>query len=312
MPYYHISAMPDQVIEYLNCRPGRIYADCTLGGCGHAGMILKNILPDGLLIGIDQDKDAMKNAKEYLKPYESNIHLVHDNFVNLPAILSKLEIKRLDGILLDLGLSFHQLQASGRGFSFMKDEPLDMRMNIDSKIMAKDIINNKSEHELKQIFKKFGEERRAGRIAWKIVKIRAKEKIRSSKHLARIITEAIPGKARYNQKIHPATRVFMALRIAVNNELDRLKSFMKFVPGCLNPGGRLCVLSFHSLEDRIVKKQMKTLEKGCTCPPQFPSCTCGKKPVVRILTKKVKRPSEEEIQNNPMARSTKLRAMEKL
>ena len=285
-----------------------------------AQVILGNKIED-LLKAIDveygilrcaEDIDAMENAKELLKPYESNIRLIHDNFVNFPAILSRLDIEKVDGILLDLGLSLHHLEASGRGFSFMKDEPLDMRMNVDSVIKAEDIINDKNENELKQIFKEFGEERRAGRIARKIVKIRKKGKIRSSKHLARIITEAVPGKARYNQKIHPATRVFMALRIAVNNELDRLKSFMEFVPGCLNPGGRLCVLSFHSLEDRIVKKHMKALEKGCTCPPQFPLCACGKKPAVRILTRKVKRPSEEEIQSNSMASSTKLRAMEKL
>ncbi|UCH20145.1 MAG: 16S rRNA (cytosine(1402)-N(4))-methyltransferase RsmH [Deltaproteobacteria bacterium] len=311
MPYFHIPIMLAEVVHYLNCRPGKTYIDCTLGGAGHARTICDKILPRGILIGIDQDKDAIRNAKRSLKSYEPNVYLVHDNFINLPEIISQYHIRAADGILLDLGLSLHQLESSNRGFSFRKDEPLDMRMNTDKKLKAADIVNAESEENLKKIFKDYGEERWSRRIARKIVQIRKHEKIFSSRQLASIVCNAVPKEA-FKQKIHPATRVFMALRIAVNRELDNLESFMPSALACLNPGGRLCVLSFHSLEDRIVKKQMKAWEKGCTCPPDFPDCVCGQKPLVRILTKKVVRPKEKEIEINPMARSTKLRAAEKL
>jgi 16S rRNA (cytosine1402-N4)-methyltransferase len=311
MPYFHIPVMLAEVVHYLDCRPGKTYIDCTLGGAGHARTICDKILPDGILVGIDQDKDAIRNAKRLLKSYEANVYLVHDNFINLPEIISQYHITAADGILLDLGLSLHQLESSNRGFSFRKEEPLDMRMNTDNKLKAADIVNSESEENLKKIFKDYGEERWSRRIARKIVQIRKHEKILSSRQLATIVCNAVPQEA-FKQKIHPATRVFMALRIAVNRELENLESFMQSAVGCLNPGGRLCVLSFHSLEDRIVKKQMKAWEKGCTCPPDFPDCVCGQKPLVRILTKKVVRPKEKEIEINPMARSTKLRAMEKL
>ncbi len=311
MPCFHIPVMLAEVVHYLACRPGNVYIDCTLGGAGHASAICDKILPHGILIGIDQDKDAIRNAQGSLKAYRQNVYLVHDNFVNLPAILSLYHIAAADGILLDLGLSLHQLESSGRGFSFSKDESLDMRMNTDNKLKAADIVNSESMEGLKKIFKNFGEERWSRRIAQKIVQKRRFEKIRSSRQLANIVGDAVPREA-FHQKIHPATRVFMALRIAVNRELEHLKAFMKFAAVYLNPGGRLCVLSFHSLEDRIVKKQMKVWEKGCTCPPDFPACVCGRKPLVRILTKKVVKPKKKEIEINPMARSTKLRAAEKL
>ena len=312
MQYNHIPAMPVEVAAYLNCRPGKIYVDCTLGGCGHAMEICRKIVPDGLLIGIDQDMDAIKNAEEKLKPYESSVRLFNDNFINLKTILSHLNITSADGILLDLGLSLYQLESSGRGFSFKRNEPLDMRMNIQSNITAEEIINKSSEENLRKIFSDYGEERRAKQIARKIVKIRNDKPIKTSAQLAGIVVgPAKKGKSAY-QKIHPATRVFMALRIAVNRELERLESFMENVVDYLNPGGRLCVLSFHSLEDRIVKHRIKALEKGCICPPQFPKCVCNKKSVLRSLTKKVIRPTKEEILKNPMARSTRLRAAEKL
>jgi 16S rRNA (cytosine1402-N4)-methyltransferase len=286
--------------------------DCTLGGCGHAMEICRKIVPDGLLIGIDQDMDAIKNAEEKLKPYESSVRLFNDNFINLKTILSHLNITSADGILLDLGLSLYQLESSGRGFSFKRNEPLDMRMNIQLGITAEEIINKSSEESLRKIFTDYGEERRAKQIARKIVKIRNDKPIKTSAQLAGIVVgPAKKGKSAY-QKIHPATRVFMALRIAVNRELERLESFMENVVDYLNPGGRLCVLSFHSLEDRIVKHRIKALEKGCICPPQFPKCVCNKKSVLRSLTKKVIRPAKEEILKNPMARSTRLRAAEKL
>lgn len=310
MSYRHIPVMLSEIIYYLNCKPGKIYVDCTLGGSGHAKAICEKIVPGGLLIGIDQDKDAIRNAKKVLKPYWSNIRLFHDNFINLSAILSQLNIAAVDGILLDLGISLHQLESSGRGFSFKKDEPLDMRMNTESSIKAEDLINRAEEKNLVRIFKEYGEERWARRIARRIVESRRDKRIGSSKELAQIVCRAVPKRAA--QRIHPATRVFMALRIAVNKELERLDLFMKNAADFLNPKGRLCVLSFHSLEDRIVKHRIKALEKGCICPPDFPECVCSKKRIVSALTRKVLRPTEEEIAINPMARSAKLRAIEKI
>jgi 16S rRNA (cytosine1402-N4)-methyltransferase len=312
VPFKHIPVMLPQVISYLNCTPGRIYVDCTLGGSGHARAICEKIIPGGIFIGIDQDIDAVRNAKKVLTPLKLTIHLFHDNFIYLPELLQQLKIDAVDGILLDLGISLHQLESSGRGFSFNKDEPLDMRMNITSGITAEDLINSMEEKNLKKIFYNFGEERWAGQIAKRIVTQRQRKPIRSSKELAQIVCDAVPKKVSYKQKIHPATRTFMALRIAVNRELEMLDAFMKNVADLLNPNGRLCVLSFHSLEDRIVKHRMKALEKGCICPPGLPECVCNKKSLVRILTKKVVRPTKEEVANNPMARSAKLRAVEKI
>jgi 16S rRNA (cytosine1402-N4)-methyltransferase len=254
----------------------------------------------------------VSNAETVLKDYSSIIHLFHGNFIRLPEFLTQLKIDAIDGILLDLGLSQHHIENSGRGFSFSKDEPLDMRMDIQSQPTAEKLVNTLPQAELHRIFKEYGEERRANQIARKIIKIRQDKKISSSKQLAQIVLNAVPAKAGPRQKIHPATRVFMALRIAVNQELERLESFLDQVVDLINPGGRLCVLAFHSLEDRIVKHRFKALEKGCTCAPQLPQCVCGKEPQVRILTKKVVRPTAEEIAANPMARSTRLRAAEKL
>ena len=304
--------MLNEVVNYLNCRPGNVYVDGTLGGCGHARAICEKIIPGGTLIGIDQDIDAVSNAETVLKDYSSNIHLFHGNFIRLPEFLEQLEIDSVDGILLDLGLSQHQIENSGRGFSFRKDEPLDMRMDIQSRQTAQELVNDLSQQELQELFRKYGEERRAKQIVKNIAGIRRREKIRTSKQLAQIIIDSIPAKASSQQKIHPATRVFMALRIAVNRELERLETFLEHAVDLLNPGGRLCVLSFHSLEDRIVKQRFKDLEKGCICPPKLPQCVCGQQPQLRILTKKVVRPTAEEIAANPMARSTRLRAAEKL
>lgn len=307
MAYRHIPVMLNEAIHYLNCRPGKTYTDCTLGGSGHARAICERILPDGLLIGIDQDKDAIANAHEALQSYSSNIHLFHGNFKNLPRYLAQINIDAVDGILLDLGLSLHQLESSGRGFSFQKDEPLDMRMDKRTATRAADLINDSTEDALRKMFKDLGEERWSKQIARRIVKRRRQEKILTSRQLAQIVSEAIPRR-KAETRIHPATRVFMALRIAVNRELEVLGHFMAGVADWLNPAGRLCVLSFHSLEDRIVKQQIKTMEKGCICPPKVPVCGCGKKPVMRSLTKKVLRPTEDEVARNPMARSTRLRA----
>lgn len=312
MAYRHIPVMLNEAIHYLNCRPGKTYTDCTLGGSGHAKAICERIQPDGLLIGIDQDIDAITNAQKALQPYSSNIRLFHGNFQNLPQFLAQVKINAIDGILLDLGLSQHQLENSGRGFSFQRDEPLDMRMDRRSATHAGDLINNLAEDALRKIFKTLGEERWSKQIARSIVKKRRQKKIQTSRQLAQIVSAAVPRRKTATQRIHPATRVFMALRIAVNRELEVLSSFMAGVADWLNPEGRLCVLSFHSLEDRIVKQHIKAMEKGCICPPKLPECVCGKKPVMRSLTKKVVRPGADEVANNPMARSTRLRAAEKL
>ncbi|MCP4107019.1 MAG: 16S rRNA (cytosine(1402)-N(4))-methyltransferase RsmH [Desulfobacteraceae bacterium] len=317
MPYKHIPVMLNEVVHYMNCKPGNICVDCTLGGSGHSRAVLEKIMPDGLLIGIDQDINAIKNAQEILKPYASNIRLFHGNYANLPEFLSELDIHAVDGILLDLGISLDQLESSGRGFSFKRDEPLDMRMNVEWDIKAGDLVNGMEEQKLANVFREYGEERWAKRIARNIAKARKHKKISSSKELAQIVVDSVPAKASARQKIHPATRVFMALRIAVNKELENLTLFMKKIiskDNCaiLNSKGRLCVLSFHSLEDRIVKHHIKAMEKGCDCPPEIPRCICNKKKVVQNLTRKVQRPSDREIAVNPMARSTKLRAAEKL
>ena len=312
MIYRHIPVMLSEIIEYLNCKPGKCYVDCTVGGAGHSRAILEKIKPDGLLIGIDQDADAIQNAVQVLKPYASNVRLIHDNYVNLPNILSQLNICKVDGIIADLGLSFNQIENSGRGFSFLKSEPLDMRMDAASGVTAADIINNETAESLERIFKSYGEERWAKKIARRIVTVRTGQRIRTSTDLSEIVCGAIPNRSMHKRRKHPATKVFMALRIAVNNELEVLESFIAGAADLLNPGGRICFLSFHSLEDRIVKRQFKDLEGKCTCPPDFPKCVCKKKQIVRILTRKVVRPTEEEVNINPMARSACLRAAEKL
>ncbi|MDM8522021.1 16S rRNA (cytosine(1402)-N(4))-methyltransferase RsmH [Desulfococcaceae bacterium HSG8] len=311
--YHHIPVMLQEVIDYLDCKSGMVYADCTLGGAGHTRAILERITPDGMVIGMDQDKDSVANAEAILKPYSRNVRIFHSNFIYLSDILSQLNIQSVDGILLDLGLSLHQLESGGRGFSFKRDESLDMRMDIGSDTTAGDLVNDLGQDQLEKIFKEYGEERWARRIARRIAEVRKHRRIASSRQLSQIICDAIPRKA-YPKKIHPATRVFMALRIAVNKELERLDSFMQKSADLLKPGGRICVLSFHSLEDRIVKHRMKEMEKECICPRSraMPICTCNKESVIRILTKKPRQPTAEEIAVNPMARSTKLRAAERL
>lgn len=310
--YRHVSAMPEEVLEYLACKPGGIYADGTLGGAGHARAICSRIVPDGLFIGIDQDSDAVSHARTQLEPYGAIVHLFHRNFAELPDVLEQMDIHALDGILLDLGLSQYQLEASGRGFSFKRDEPLDMRMDMRRHTRADDLVNHYSAEQLTHIFKTFGEERFAARIARAIVAQRRQNPIRTSRELAELITSAIPAKSARKQKIHPATRVFMALRIVVNGELDRLETFLGFATDLLKPGGRLVILSFHSLEDRLVKQRFKALSKGCTCPPELPRCVCANRPVIKLLTRKAVRPSQRETDLNPLARSTRLRACEKL
>jgi 16S rRNA (cytosine1402-N4)-methyltransferase len=312
MTYEHVSAMLHEAVACLNCRSGGVYVDGTIGGGGHAQAICRQIMPGGTLIGIDQDRDAIANAQTLLESFAPDVHLYHDNFIHLPEFLNELHIEAVDGILLDLGVSQHQLEFSGRGFSFQKDEPLDMRMDIRSPTTAADLVNDLEARDLSRIFKDYGEERWSKRIAGAIVSARSRSKLRTSRQLAEVVRSAVPQRAAAQQKIHPATRVFMALRIAVNSELERLKTFLDLAVDYLSPGGRFCVLAFHSLEDRMVKQRFRDLARGCVCPPDLPVCACGRQPQVRLITKKVRRPAPEEIARNPMARSTRLRAVEKL
>jgi len=311
MSTYHVTAMLEEAVAMLACRPGKVIVDGTLGGCGHALRICEAIAPGGVFVGIDQDRDAIAHAHRVLPVDGSRIHVVHGNFAELPSILDGLGIAGVDGILVDIGVSLHQLAASGRGFSFGRDEPLDMRMDVRTAVTAADLVATMSERELARTFSEFGEERWAARIARHLVDSRRDRPVATSAQLAQLVAEAVPAAARA-QKIHPATRVFMALRIAVNRELEVLERFLETAVARLNPMGRLCVLAFHSLEDRIVKQRFRNLADPCTCPPSFPRCTCGRQATVRLVTRKVMRPSEAETQRNPMARSTRLRAVEKL
>lgn len=311
MPYNHTTAMLTEAVDLLQPKPGMTVVDCTLGGCGHAMAICKKILPDGLLIGIDQDQDAIDNARITLSPFKRNVKIFHGNFIQLPEYISQMGLTGVDAILLDLGLSQNQLEQSGRGFSFKRNEPLDMRMDARTDLTAAQIVNNWDAKELEKIFRQYGEESWARPIARNIVSAREKAPLSTSIELSDIIYNTIPKKATHKQKIHPSTRVFMALRIAVNQELEKLKTFLASAVELLNPKGRLCILSFHSLEDRIVKHQFKALATACTCPPRFPQCVCGGRAQVKLLTPKVKRPGKKEIEANPMARSTRLRAVEK-
>ena len=303
--------MLSEVVEYLNCQPGKTYLDGTLGGAGHATAILEKIRPGGCLLGIDQDLDAIENAKIVLPKGKTAAHLYHGNYSQFPDFLTQMGINAVDGMLLDLGLSLHQLESSQRGFSFKKDEPLDMRMDVRSETRAGDLVNTLGEKALANLFSTYGQERWARKIARRICITRQKASIRSSRQLADIVSDVVP-RAKWKPGRHPATRIFMALRIVVNKELERLKQFMAVFPTYLKPGGRICVLTFHSLEDRIVKHEFKTLEKACTCPPDFPICVCRNEPQIRILTKKGLKPTAHEISVNSMARSTTLRAAEKL
>ncbi len=312
MAVYHTPCMPDEVARYLNCRPGQTIVDGTVGGAGHSRMICSRIAPDGLFIGIDQDKDAIHHARDALAPWRRQTHLIHANFGDLDRILDNLGLTGVDGILLDIGLSLHQLKASGRGFSFTQNEPLDMRMNTDSPQTAADIIQTADENSLAKIFREFGEERRAGVFARAIVRERGRADLTGSRALADLIVRMVPRREAARQKIHPATRVFMALRIAVNHELDNLRQVLPAAIRRLNPEGRLCVLSFHSLEDRIVKHTFREMSTGCRCAPGLPVCGCGHRPQIRLLTRRVVRPGAAELAANPMARSTRLRAAAKL
>lgn len=310
MDYKHESVLLKECIEGLQIDKNGIYVDGTLGGAGHSLEIVKKLRGNGLLVGIDQDQQALENAKLKLKDYEKNIKLVHNNFKNIHRVLDGLGLQEIDGMLLDLGVSSHQLDTVERGFSYMQDSELDMRMDTNADLTAKTIVNNYSEEELHRIIKEYGEENWAKRIANFIVEERKNKEITRSEELVNIIKRAIPKKAR-DRGPHPAKRTFQALRIEVNNELGIIDNTIKAVLPFLKTKGRLVIITFHSLEDRIVKNTYKELEQSCVCPKEFPVCTCEKRSQIKIITRKPITPSEEELEINPRSRSAKLRIMEK-
>ena len=308
--FHHVSVLLEECIDGLHIKPEGIYVDGTLGGAGHSSRIAAK-LTTGRLIGIDRDPVALNAAGERLAPFQDRVTLVHSNFCELDSALDSLGISGVDGILLDLGVSSPQLDDGQRGFSYMADAPLDMRMNGGDALDAREIVNHWSYDELKRILYDYGEERYAPRIAAAICKRREEKPIETTLELVEIIRGAMPAAA-LREKQHPAKRSFQAIRIAVNDELGSVERVMKRAIPRLNPGGRLAVITFHSLEDRIVKNAMAEAAKGCTCPPEFPVCVCGKKPQVKIITRKPIVSGEEELERNPRARSAKLRICEKL
>lgn len=309
MNYYHKPVLLNETIEMLSPRKGGIYIDATLGGGGHFGAIVEKVGNEGIVIGIDQDETAILNAKK--KFTNQNVKLVHDNFSNIINITQNLGINAIDGIIFDLGVSSHQLDEGSRGFSYMQDAPLDMRMDKRIPITAQDVVNTKSKQELKQIIREYGEESWAGRIADFICESRKQAKIETTGQLVDIIKAAIPAGAR-RKGPHPAKRTFQALRIYVNDELNILHSAIKDAVSILKPKGRICVITFHSLEDRIVKNTFKELAADCICPEGSPICTCNHKKVLNILTSKPIYPSKKELETNPRSRSAKLRVGEKV
>ena len=310
MTFRHISVLLRETIEGLNIRPDGIYADGTLGGGGHASEVAARLTEGGRLIGIDQDADAIAAAGERLKPFGDRVTIVRDNYVNMKQVLADLGIEAVDGICLDLGVSSYQLDTAERGFSYMEDAPLDMRMDRREDRTAADLVNECTEQELFRIIRDYGEDRFAKNIAKHIVKARERRPIRTTGELADIIRGAIPMKIQVTGG-HPAMRTFQALRIALNRELQVLEDSIDEMIGLLNPGGRLCIITFHSLEDRIVKNGFRRNESPCTCPPGFPVCVCGKKSRGTVITKKPILPTKEEEEENPRSRSAKLRIFER-
>ncbi len=308
--FHHVSVLLQECLDGLNIRPDGIYVDGTLGGAGHSGQIAKQ-LTTGRLIGIDRDMTALNTAEERLSQFADRVTLVHSNFSEIAQVLEQQKIQGVDGILLDLGVSSPQLDDADRGFSYMADAPLDMRMNRKDTLSAYDIVNGWSYEELRRILFDYGEERYAPRIAEAICSRREIAAIKTTLELVDVIRGAMPAAA-LREKQHPAKRSFQAIRIAVNDELGSVEKVMRDAIPCLNPGGRLAVITFHSLEDRIVKNAMAEAAKGCTCPPNFPVCVCGRKPQVKLITRKPITAGDAELAVNPRSRSAKLRVCEKL
>jgi len=311
MDFEHVPVLLDEIIEILDPKPGEVFVDCTLGGGGHSKAIAARIIPGGRLIGIDQDTNALKAARDNLKKFIANIDFIHSNYEKLNDIISTYSPQGIDGILFDIGVSSHQLDEKERGFSYMQDAPLDMRMDRTSAFSAWDLVNNYSEEELTKIIRDYGEENWAKRIAKFIAEARKTKTIDTTGELVDIIKKAIPAGAR-KEGPHPAKRTFQAIRIAVNRELEVLENTLDTALKWLKKGGRIGVISFHSLEDRIVKDKFKYWAQDCICPPELPICQCDKKALVKILTRKPVTAGKEELKKNPRARSAKFRAVEKL
>ena len=309
MEFSHVPIMLSEVLEGLAIKPDGIYVDGTLGGAGHSSEIVKRLGDKGKLIGIDQDQDAIEAASKRLEPYK-NVEIVHSNYLNIKSILSGLGIDSVDGILLDLGVSSYQFDNKDRGFSYREDAKLDMRMDASQEYTAQDIVNDYSEEDLRRILKVYGEEKFAGRIAENIVKARTDKRIETTFELNEIIKSSIPAAVRRQGK-NPCKKTYQAIRIELNKELSVLEDSLDEMIELLNPGGRLCIITFHSLEDRIVKNAFRTAERPCTCPPEFPVCVCGKKSKGKVITRKPIVADEDELEMNPRSSSAKLRIFEK-
>ena len=310
MSFFHEPVMCGEVLASLECKPGGMYVDGTVGGGGHAWAILEKTAPDGLLIGIDRDGDALLASERRLQTFGRRKILVKANFADIGNVLTNLNIKKVDGILLDLGVSSHQLNAGDRGFSFSSDAPLDMRMDQDSRYCAYDLVNLSPEKDLREMIRAYGEEPMAGRIARAILTKRAAAPIRTTVELADVVYHAVPAAYR-QRRIHPATRTFQAIRIAVNDELSNLRRAISSGIDVLTQGGRFSIISFHSLEDRIVKEAFRAAQKGCTCPPDLPVCSCQGESRLNVLTKRPVYPGTDEIGSNPRARSARIRTAER-
>lgn len=308
--FNHVSVLLNECIENLNIKPDGIYVDGTMGGAGHSLEIVKKLSEKGMLIGIDRDEEALTVAKERLKEF-NNVKYVHDNHDNIDEIIKNLNIKGVDGILLDLGVSSYQIDEKTRGFTYMDDGPLDMRMDKSQKLTAEYIVNNYKEQDLARIIFEYGEEKFSRKIARNICEYRKNKKIETTGELVKIIEKSIPGKFR-EKNSHPAKRTFQAIRIEVNNEIEPLYNTIKNSITALNSKGRLCVITFHSLEDRMVKKAYVDAEGKCTCPKDLPYCVCGNVSLGKIITKKSILPTEKEMQENSRSRSAKLRVFEKI
>lgn len=310
MEFKHVSVLLNECIEGLAVKPDGIYVDGTLGGAGHAFHVCEKLSEKGQFIGIDQDEAAIRTSTERLQPFGDRVHLVRSNYVNIKQVVKELQIDKVDGILLDLGVSSYQLDTKERGFSYMADAPLDMRMDQSRDFTAKDLVNSYPEEKLYEIIKHYGEERYAKSIARNICRKRQEQEIETTGELVDIIKSSMPAKAK-NGKGHPAKRTFQAIRIELNHELDVLQDALEDMVDLLNPGGRLCIITFHSLEDRIVKNFFRKMENPCTCPPDFPVCVCGKKPKGKVITRKPILPGEEELEINSRSKSAKLRIFER-
>jgi 16S rRNA (cytosine1402-N4)-methyltransferase len=311
MADFHQPVLLHETVATLSCHPGGIYVDATIGGGGHACHIFKTCPDIKLLIGIDRDADALLQAEQRLASFKSQVVLIKENYSQIKTIISNLQIKSVDGVILDLGVSSHQLLSSNRGFSFSTEGPLDMRMDREQQITASDLVNTPPEQELKKILREYGEERYAALIAKTIVRERTKQPIETTFDLANVVAKTIPF-ASHPRKIHPATRTFQALRIAVNNEFANLESVLPDAVDIVAPRGRIAVISFHSLEDRIIKNFFRQQSQSCICPPHLPKCGCGHSPKLKVLTKRSIVPTDEEIRINPRSRSARLRGAEKL